>query len=183
MTPHVVIGVDAGSATLRDADHLIQRLAAELALSEGVFGCTHLIRTGQPRVALSLALPDETAAARAREHLAREYPGTGTDTARTAAAGHRARTAGRAVLFPGARAMAAATPTVAELLAHSAIDAVSVLGSPGPPDGALRLVTRGHIRPEWRSGRLVLAAVPAAGGTLAPFEVPNPTPCCGDHGQ
>jgi hypothetical protein len=182
MTPLVVIGVDAGSTTLPDADHLIRRLAAVLALPEGVFGCTHLIRTGQPRVAVSLALPDEPTAARVREHLAREYPGTDTDAARAAAAEHSARTAGRAVLFPGAGSLTG-TLTVAELLAGAAIDAVRVLGVPGPPDPALRVVTRDHVRPEWRTGRLVLPAVPAAGGTLAPFEVPDPTPCCADHRQ
>jgi hypothetical protein len=47
----------------------------------------------------------------------------------------------------------------------------------GPPP----VHTQDHVRPEWREGQLVLALVPAAGNTLAPFEVPNPTPCCADH--
>ncbi|MFJ8154054.1 hypothetical protein [Streptomyces sp. NPDC094468] len=57
-----------------------------------------------------------------------------------------------------------------------------VLGAPAaglPPDA--RILTRDHIRPEWRDGVLTLALVPAAGGLPAPFEVPDPTPCCVDH--
>ncbi|MEU7298253.1 hypothetical protein AB0A76_34535 [Streptomyces exfoliatus] len=30
-------------------------------------------------------------------------------------------------------------------------------------------------------GELVLAAMPAAGGVLVPFEMPDPTPSCADH--
>ncbi|MFF1320322.1 hypothetical protein ACFVZZ_12970, partial [Streptomyces chartreusis] len=58
MTPYVLT-VDAGVRDLRAADHLLHTLAAELALPEGVFGCTHLVRGERPRVALSLALPSE----------------------------------------------------------------------------------------------------------------------------
>lgn len=36
--------VDTETTTLREADHLLQSLAAELALPEGAFGCTHLVR-------------------------------------------------------------------------------------------------------------------------------------------
>ncbi|MFJ4620315.1 hypothetical protein [Streptomyces sp. NPDC088812] len=47
-----------------------------------------------------------------------------------------------------------------------------------PPD--VRLVTRDHVRPQWHDGEPVLTAMPV-GGTLVPFEVPDPTPCCADH--
>jgi hypothetical protein len=74
---------------------------------------------------------------------------------------------------------------VAGLLALTAIDQVTVVGAPAAdgqrPDPATPVLTRDHVRPEWRNGRLTLALVPAAGGALAPFEVPNPTPCCADH--
>ncbi|HYN95169.1 MAG TPA: hypothetical protein VES42_15075, partial [Pilimelia sp.] len=70
--------------------------------------------------------------------------------------------------------------TVAELLSASAIDRVEVLGgSPPAPDTVL--VTRDFVRPQWRTGALVLTATPAGGGRIAPFEVRNPTPCCADH--
>jgi hypothetical protein len=41
--------------------------------------------------------------------------------------------------------------------------------------------TRDHVRPEWRDGLLTLIATPTSNGVFAPFEVPNPTPCCADH--
>ncbi|MFE0416533.1 hypothetical protein [Streptomyces tendae] len=166
-----VLGIDTEATTLREADHLLQALAAELALPESVFGCTHLVRDGRPRVALSLAAGAEPVLRTARDRLA--------------ARGHEVRDGawdetGRAVLYPGAAALGG-TLTVAELLARSAIDRVTVLGTPHEPAPDTRLVTRDHVRPHWQDGRLVLAAMPAVGGTLVPFEDPDPTPCCADH--
>ncbi|NNN34343.1 hypothetical protein HLK59_29060 [Streptomyces sp. S3(2020)] len=163
--------VDPGVRDLRAADHLLRELATELALAEGVFGCTHLVRGDRPRVALSLAVPSEPLLRTALERL----------TAR----GYEVRDglpdpAGRAVLFPGAAALTG-TLTVAELLSRSAIDRVTVLGAHGPPTPGALLVTRDHVRPQWQDGELVLTAMPAAGGALVPFEVPEPTPCCADH--
>jgi len=166
-----VVTVDAGSANLRAADHLLQALAAELALPEGTFGCTHLVRGERPHVALSFTLPSEPLPRTARERLtARGYEVT--DGAPDAV--------GRAVLYPGVSSLTG-TLTVAEVLARSAIDRVSVLGSAAQPSPDAQLVTRGHVRPQWQDGALVLTAMPAAGATLVPFEVPDPTPCCADH--
>ncbi|MFJ3019721.1 hypothetical protein ACIPH4_02030 [Streptomyces tendae] len=174
MTPSAapyVLGVDTDATTLRQADHLLRTLVAELALPEGVLGCTHLVRDGRPRVALSLAAEAEPVLRTARDRLtARGYEvrdGAWDET-------------GRAVLYPGAAALTG-TLTVAELLARSAIDRVTVLGTPHEPAPNTRLVTRDHVRPHWQGGRLVLAAMPAVGGTLVPFEDPDPTPCCADH--
>jgi hypothetical protein len=174
VTPHAapyVLGIDTDATTLREADRLLRALATEIALPEGGFGCTHLVRDGRPRMALSLAVETEPVLRTARDRL----------TAR----GHHVRDgapdqAGRAVLYPGARALTG-TLTLAELLARSAIDRVTVLGTPDEPAPDARLVTREHVRPQWQDGRLVLAAMPAAGGTLVPFEHPDPTPCCADH--
>ncbi|WP_443048798.1 hypothetical protein [Streptomyces sp. NBC_00328] len=110
----------------------------------------------------------------------RHGPGELAAGAAHAAAEHRARTGGRAVLYLGVDALTGAL-TVARLLEVSAVDQVAVLGSPEGAAMEAKLVTRDHVRPEWRDGRLVLAAMPAAGGTLVPFEVPDPTPCCADH--
>lgn len=166
-----VLGVDTDATTLREADHLLQALAAGLALREGVFGCTHLVRDGRPRIALSLAAEAEPVLRTARDRLtARGYE------VREGAWDER----GRAVLFPGASALTG-TLTLADLLARSAIDRVTVLGTPDEPAPDTRLVTRDHVRPHWQDGRLVLAAMPAVGGTLVPFEDPDPTPCCADH--
>jgi hypothetical protein len=163
--------VDAGLRDLPAADHLLHTLAAELALPEGVFGCTHLIRDDRPRVAVSFTLPSEpllrTALARLTGAGHEVTPGTPDDV-------------GRAVLFPGAATLTG-TVTIADLLSGSAIDRVTVLGTPDQPAPDTRLVTRDHVRPQWQSGELVLTAMPAAGDTLVPFEVPDPTPCCADH--
>ncbi|RSN18789.1 hypothetical protein DMH25_00615 [Streptomyces sp. WAC 01325] len=170
MTPYVLT-VDAGVRDLRAADHLLHALAAELALPEGVFGCTHLVRGERPRVALSLALPSEPLLRTAQERLT--------------AGGHEVApgapdTVGRAVLYPGVSTLTG-TLTIAEVLSRSAIDRVTVLGTPAGPAPDTPLVTRDHVRPQWQHGELVLTAMPAIGGTLVPFEVPEPTPCCADH--
>jgi hypothetical protein len=72
---------------------------------------------------------------------------------------------------------------VADLLARSAIEAVRVIGgtATSPAPGTL-LDTRDFVRPQWIDGVLTLVATPAPAGHLAPFEVPNPTPCCAAHG-
>ncbi|MFE9609626.1 hypothetical protein [Streptomyces sp. NPDC006012] len=194
-----VIGVDAGTVSLREADHLVHRLADGLRLPDGTVACTHLVRTADRRgTTVSFALPDETAAQTVWQRLtglADPDPGLGAvlgdrthgpapaaRTAQPGAAEHVRRSGGRAVLYPGADRLTG-TVTLADLLATSAIERVVVVGSPfaAEPDPRTPVVTQDHVRPEWRDGRLTLALVPAAGGTLAPFEVPNPTPCCADH--
>lgn len=162
---------DTSVSALRTADHLLQRLAAELALPEGTFGCTHLVRGDRPRVVLSFTLPSQPLLRTAEERLTAQGYGVtpGVPDA-----------VGRAVLYPGVGSLTG-TVTVGELLARSAINRVTVLGTGVQPSAAQRMVTRGHVRPQWQGGELVLAAMPAVGGTLVPFEVPDPTPCCADH--
>ncbi|MGY5057403.1 hypothetical protein ACWDFR_25560 [Streptomyces sp. 900105755] len=188
-----VIGVDAGTATLREADHLIHRLLDQLALTDDVFACTHLIRTDERRgTAVSLTVPHAAVDDVWRELLTSLPAGTGlalagrthgpgdaVETARRAAAAPPA--SGRAVAYPGV-AHLTGTVTVADLLDRTAVERLVVLGAPDaelPP--TTEVMTQDHVRPEWRDGVLTLALVPAAGGLLAPFEVPNPTPCCADH--
>lgn len=163
--------VDTSVSDLRTADHLLVRLAAELALPEGTFGCTHLVRGDRPRVALSFTLASEPLLRTAEERLAAQgYEVTpGLPDA-----------VGRAVLYTGAGTLTG-TVTVGELLARCAIDRVTVLGSQDQPPAGQPIVTRDHVRPQWQGAELVLAAMPAVGGTLVPFEVPDPTPCCADH--
>jgi hypothetical protein len=86
---------------------------------------------------------------------------------------------GRAVRFPGADQLVG-TLTVGEVLAHSAIDRVEVLGGE-TADPQTLLDTDDHVRPIWHDGELVLTTTPAAGGRLVPFERRNPTPCCAAH--
>ncbi|WP_371663359.1 hypothetical protein [Streptomyces sp. NBC_00280] len=158
-------------SALRAADHLVLGLVAELGLPEAAFGCTHFLRGDRPRMALSFTLPSEPLLRTAEERLrAQGYevaPGVPDAV-------------GRAVVYPGVGSLTG-TVTVGELLAGSAIDRVTVLGSPGQTLGDQTLVTHSHVRPQWHGDELVLAAMPAVGGTLVPFEVPDPTPCCADH--
>ncbi|MFC8589816.1 hypothetical protein ACFWXA_04070 [Streptomyces atroolivaceus] len=172
--PPYAIGIDTSVTALSEADQLLLELAAGLGLPQEAFGCTHLVRDGdggRPRVALSLAAGTEAVVEAAR--------------ARLVAQGYQVRDgawdqAGRAVLYPGAAALAG-TLAVADVVRRSAIERVRVLGTADRPDPATRLVTREFVRPQWQDGELVLAAMPAVGGTLVPFEVPDPTPCCADH--
>ncbi|MFD0318040.1 hypothetical protein [Streptomyces flavalbus] len=171
MTTVHALTVDAGLRDLRAADHLVRTLADELALPEDVFGCTHLIRGDRPRVAVSFTFPAGAALDAVRDRLtARGYEvtdGVPDDT-------------GRAVRYPGSSALTG-TLTVADLLTRSAITRVTVLGASGAPDPGTPVVTADHVRPQWQRGELVLTVQPARGGTLVPFEVPEPTPCCADH--
>ena len=92
---------------------------------------------------------------------------------------HLRRSGGRLVHFPGLEHLLGTLP-VAEVLDRSAIDRVRVLaGGSADPDARLR--TRGHVRPSWSDGELVLLVQQAPGGTLVPFESPDPTPCCAHH--
>ncbi|MGW2548820.1 hypothetical protein [Streptomyces sp. NPDC001635] len=196
---HSVLGVDAGTATLREADHLIHDLVERLDLPGDTIACTHLIRTAERRgTAVSFALPDPEAAEAAFALLSGATEGmdlgaalgerahgraVAVRAAVLAAAEHTARQGGRAVVFPGADRLTG-TVTVADVLALTSVERVTVLGTPSGgqgPEPALPVQTRDHVRPEWREGALTLVLVPAAGGTLAPFEVPNPTPCCATH--
>ncbi|WP_408057168.1 hypothetical protein [Streptomyces bobili] len=175
VTPHprmpYVVTVDTGLRDLRAADHLLRTFAAELAPAEGVFGCTHLVRGERPRVVVSLAPESRAELDEVRAWLVAEgYEVTGGAP----------DAVGRAVLYRGA-GLLRGTMTVEEVLSVSAIDRVTVLGSAGQPRLDSPLVTCGHVRPQWQGGELVLAAMPAVGGTLVPFEVPEPTPCCADH--
>ena len=71
-------------------------------------------------------------------------------------------------------------PTVAELVAGTAVDEVVALGNqPAAPDQDVR--TQGFLRPVMAAGRLRLLVRPGAGSVLVPFEQPSPTSCCLDH--
>ncbi|MDQ0811211.1 hypothetical protein QFZ63_002925 [Streptomyces sp. B3I7] len=194
-----VIGVDAGSGPLREADHLIHDLVDGLALPPTTVACTHLVRTGpRPHLAATFALPDEDAArevwrrlvprladtapsAAAAYGVLRHGPPGPAAAAARAASEHAHRESGRAVVFPGVDRLAG-TVTLERLLARTAIEKVTVLGTRELPAPATEIETRAHVRPTWHAGRLTLALTPAPGGRLTPFEVPNPTPCCADHG-
>jgi hypothetical protein len=182
-----ILGVDAASATVPQAEHLIHDLISVLGLRADTLACTHFIREGRPHVAVSIEAPPTVdlgllpAGAGGAIGDTRHGPAGLAASAAHAAAEHAARRSGRAVRYPGVAGLTGAL-TAAEIVARSAIDRIDVLAGAGSPDPATLVDTRGHVRPEWRDGRLTLLAMPAGEDRIAPFEVPNPTPCCADHG-
>ena len=176
-----LFGVDTGSRSLREADHLIHDLVDRFRLP--VFACTHLIRGPRPHVAVSLecAVPwPELAGLDAGVASATDRSGPPDLSATAFEALTQHRVSGRAVVFPGSADLTG-TVRVGDVLARSPITRLHVIGGPDQPGLDDVLDTRDHIRPEWRSGDLVLTVTPAGHGRFAPFEVPNPTPCCADH--
>lgn len=161
------VGLSLGHGANREAEHWIHTLG----LPAGVEACTHIARTPYPHVVVSLALPDGVDVA---------LPETAEDLSKPAAeaaADHAARRGGRAFLFAGVDDLTGVL-TVRDLLAKSAISRVKVLGgSDAEPER--EVLTRDFVRPEWTDGTLTLTTSAAPGGRLAPFEFPNPTPCCG----
>jgi hypothetical protein len=183
-----VLGVDAGSRTAADAEHLMRGVAAELGAGPGAVLCTHAVRQGTPHYAATLTLPEPPAALPPLPAAgwAVVCPGEmlGGDpvlarTALGAAAARAAGTDGRAVRFAGIELLTGTVP-VADVLAGTAIDEVRVLAGGVLPPAAV-LATREFCRPVYEAGTLVLHVLPAGPGRVAPFEVPNPTPCRAAH--
>ena len=197
MTAAVLAGVDLLHTDERHADAALTRLRALLPpdADADCLLATHWAQADdRPHVALSVEVtglePEQL-----WDLLLGLEPGGGhgvclgdrtagppslVDAARSAREAAAARRSGRVVHFPGAGALRGSLP-VAEVLERSAVDAVRVLAA-GPADPAAVLTTREHVRPTWSDGALVLLVQPAVGGTLVPFEPPDPTPCCADHG-
>ncbi len=161
--PAAVRGVTLGHRDTAAAEHWLASLSPVPVLA-----CTHLVRTPQPHVALSLSFAGPPPAELA-----------GVADSPEAAAGQLARSSGRAVLYPGVDLLVG-TLSVAEVLDRSAIERVEVLGG-GAADPAALIDTGDFVRPQWRAGVLTLTTTPAAGGRLVPFETREPTPCCAGH--
>lgn len=100
------------------------------------------------------------------------------DHAVAALRAHRGRASGRLVRFPGQAGLPAVLP-LRELAGRCAVEAVDLLGVADAPGLLLR--TRGHVRPEFRDGVVVLAVTARADGEVCPFEGPRPRACCSDH--
>jgi hypothetical protein len=165
-----VSGFDLGHPDVAEVEHWLREHAAVLA-DPGVVACTHLVPGVRPRVALSVAGVDPW-------HLSAGEP-IDPAVASAAAVEHYARRSGRAVVFPGVGAMVG-TVSVGDVLTRTAVERVLVLGGPQPGIDVL-IDTRDFVRPQWRDGLLTLITTPAPDGHIAPFEVPNPTPCCESH--
>ena len=164
-----VIGLDLGHTTTVEAEHWL----AHLSPVPGLVACTHF---GAGRVLITLDGFDPS----------RLPPGTGVadpeGPATKAVRQHTDGTGGRAVRYPGVESLVGSL-RVGEVLAGTAIERVLVMGLPDRPEAAPDAIldTRSFVRPQWMDGRLTLLAMPTPDGHIAPFEVPNPTPCCADH--
>lgn len=185
-----VVVVDTELVTLAEVEHSLLVLGQAVDLPADVTACTHEVRDGAAHYAISFAFaaaPDadlfdalehhfETSAVvRAAEVSSSALTAGGALAARQAAA----RDGGRAVRFPGWQHLTG-TVTVGDALTVTAIDRLHQLGG-GTVEDSAELQTRDFVRPRWQHGELVLAVLPAAGGGVTPFEVPNPTPCCAAH--
>jgi hypothetical protein len=159
-----VTGVSLGHRELPEADHWILSLTPMPVLA-----CTHLVREPFPHVAISLV-----GASLSRSGVAETPPEL--QAAADLAVGLES---GRAVIFPGAGNVIG-TLRVADVLALSAIERIEVLGGEVAAPEML-LETHDFVRPQYRSGQLILTAMPSAGGRLVPFEIRHPTPCCAAH--
>ncbi|NES16990.1 MULTISPECIES: hypothetical protein [Micromonospora] len=171
---HTIVGLDLDHGTVEVAEHWLHELVHRLGHPAGLIACTHLVHEPHPHVAVSLSATDPRQLADLPAGDAQATPG-----ARRAAAEHRSRTAGRAIHYPGQEQLTG-TLTVADVIRHSAIEQVVILGgAPATPGTVLH--TLDYVRPQWREGRLTLVTRPAPGGSLAPFELQRSTPCCADH--
>lgn len=197
----LVAGVDLLTMTEPDADAVLHELARELAalgILDPTLGTHRAQSTDGAHIALSIEIPitDPVQAWALLQELLpppqhgsrgmslgdrRSGPTELHRAAVSAAADHATRRGGRAAYFPGIDHLTGAL-TVRDLLARSSIEQVSVLaGGHADPDTILQ--TRDFVRPRWIAGHLVLPVQPGPDGTLVPFEVPNPTPCCADHAR
>ncbi|WP_344659617.1 hypothetical protein [Catenulispora subtropica] len=184
-----ILGVDAGSGSLAEADHLLASVVSGLGLAGDPVAATHFVRAGAPHIALTIEVPagaevDPAAVGSVTGPAAglvwgdlRQGPEDRVEGALAARAEHGR--SGRLARFPGISTLTG-TVTVREILERSPITEVSVLmGAAAAPD--TEVATRDHVRPQWRDGAVVLVVQPVSDGKVAPFEVPNPTPCCAQH--
>jgi len=198
--PHVVqrtvLGMDSQLTGTGAVDHVLAGLAD--ALPVGAVACTHLVRDGHPHVSVSVDVPggvgpavvDVVAAAFGHRPLVVELlddddvrisHGDAPAGARVAVSEALTGSAGRAVLFPGSGALMGEV-TVSTVLTRSAVDRVVDLTG-ADVDTAMTVRTRDFVRPRRVGRRLELTVQPARGGTVVPFEDPDPTPCCAAHAE
>ncbi|MGE9807949.1 MULTISPECIES: hypothetical protein [unclassified Janibacter] len=173
VTTHAVGGTTGGPGDRSPRRHSAMVVVLPAAAGRGDAEIVGLVASafgghgglGEPVVVLG----DATAGAGSGQ-----LAGSGAEQALVA---RRAGEQGRAVVYPGSDALVG-TVTVADVLATAVDDVVLLGGGEVAPDA--RLATRDFVRPRRAGGRWVLHVMPSVGGTLVPFEEPDPKRCCQD---
>lgn len=155
---------------VREAEHGCAGLDAGAHAGDVVRACTHLAP------ATSTVLVTVEVAGGGVRVVGEGSP----DDVTAAAVHHRARTGGRAFVFAGCRELTGVM-TVGELLARSDVSQVVMIGQREPVADDVTIDTQSFVRPLHVGGALQLVVRPAPGGTVVPFEQPDPTSCCADH--
>jgi hypothetical protein len=186
----VFVGFAAGHTDRAELEHVLARLSQRHG--PVVLACTHIV-DGHWAGSVQLTGPapgHDTLADRLATELGVAvaiYPGppeavgdpSWRSGAEQAAQRLRARSEGRAILFAGQDRLVGDVP-VDDVPGMCAIE--EVVGIAGTPTAGATLITREFVRPELQDGRLILEVRPIGPhGAVAPFEVPNPTPCCAAH--
>lgn len=162
----VYIGRSLGHASTSEAEHWL------ISLGQPVLSAfTHLVRSPRPHVALSFEVPDTAGLPEQGDEL--------SEAAQWACEQHRSRMSGRAFRYQGMELLTGEM-TVAQLVSHSAIERVVVIGG-GSAVPETVVETNDFVRPQWMDGELTLVTAPAGPGRIAPFEQANPMDCCQDH--
>ncbi|MCW2599280.1 MAG: hypothetical protein JWM02_1109 [Frankiales bacterium] len=188
-----LVAIDAGTQDRDGSEHLL-RAAVDTSTSPVLLACTHFVDAPSQHWAMTLLLegdvPDggitapeladaSVVVVQGDDSTRHQGPATWRAGAQAAAEQWLAGS-GRAVVFDGWDRLGA-TVAVDDVPTLSAIE--QVVGVAGTPTAGRVLHTRGHVRPERVGGRLLLHVRPFLDeGSVAPFEVPNPTPCCVAHG-
>ncbi len=187
------VGVCAdGNAPRAEVEHRLLDLGAQLGGAPEV--ATHVVRApggnhhaGTLRLTTPADLagvvgawlrPEEAAVLLAGEDEVHLGGAPHREHAAVTARAHRDRASGRLLRFPGQDALPDVLP-LAELTARSAVEVVELLGVAEAPGLLLR--TRGHVRPHFRGGVLVLPVTAWDDGEVCPFERADPRACCSDH--
>lgn len=169
-----IIGLDLGHASTKAAEHWLAQLPPVL----GLVACTHLVPGPRPRVVITLECPEDAVLTLPPSDMDSVHAPSDPVAEDRAVTEHTRRRSGRAVIYPGVDLLRGEV-TVTELLTRTAISRIRLIGSPDTPLPQTLVDTRSFVRPQWMDGELTLVAAPAPAGRIAPFEVPNPTPCCG----
>ncbi|HEX8495835.1 MAG TPA: hypothetical protein VF661_01470 [Actinomycetales bacterium] len=169
---------DVGWASNREAEHAFDELAEGLG-DEVVSACTHVAASTHPDATPAVVLTVEVAGGGVRV-LGGGDPDAATHALDDVAARHEARRGGRAFVF-GGHLLLRGPMSVGELVAASAVDEVVMIGQRDRVADDVVIDTQSFVRPTYDDGVLRLVVRPAPGGTVVPFEQPDPTPCCADH--